>query len=35
MISSIPSIFVPLVGLIFPAIAMLSFFIYAEKESLD
>ena len=31
----LPSIFVPLVGLIFPAIAMASVFIYIEKSIID
>jgi len=36
MISSIlPSILVPLVGLVFPAVAMASLFLYIEKEQLS
>jgi photosystem I reaction center subunit VIII len=31
----LPSILVPLVGLVFPGIAMRAFFLYAEKESID
>lgn len=31
----LPSIFVPLVGLVFPAIAMASIFIYIEKSIID
>lgn len=31
----LPSILVPLVGLVFPAIAMASLFIYIEKESIN
>nr|UXE31037.1 photosystem I reaction center subunit VIII [Ostreobium quekettii] len=31
----LPSIFVPLVGLIFPALAMASIFIYIEKSVID
>nr|YP_009667989.1 photosystem I subunit VIII [Jubula hutchinsiae]QCW58764.1 photosystem I subunit VIII [Jubula hutchinsiae] len=30
--SYLPSIFVPLVGLVFPAITMASLFIYIERE---
>ena len=30
----LPSILVPLVGLVFPAIAMASLFIYIEKEEI-
>nr|7YCA_I Chain I, Photosystem I reaction center subunit VIII [Ostreococcus tauri] len=30
--SLLPSIFVPLVGLVFPAVAMASLFLYIEKE---
>jgi photosystem I subunit VIII len=30
--SFLPSVLVPLVGLIFPAIAMASLFLYIEKE---
>nr|YP_010210323.1 photosystem I subunit VIII [Paraboea dolomitica]YP_010210671.1 photosystem I subunit VIII [Paraboea clavisepala]YP_010210845.1 photosystem I subunit VIII [Paraboea dictyoneura]YP_010211106.1 photosystem I subunit VIII [Paraboea peltifolia]UBD08207.1 photosystem I subunit VIII [Paraboea dolomitica]UBD08555.1 photosystem I subunit VIII [Paraboea clavisepala]UBD08729.1 photosystem I subunit VIII [Paraboea dictyoneura]UBD08990.1 photosystem I subunit VIII [Paraboea peltifolia] len=29
-----PSIFVPLVGLVFPAIAMASFFLYVQKNKI-
>jgi photosystem I subunit 8 len=32
--SYLPSIFVPLVGLVFPAIAMASLFIYIEREDI-
>nr|YP_008474484.1 photosystem I reaction center subunit VIII [Lygodium japonicum]YP_009514491.1 photosystem I subunit VIII [Lygodium microphyllum]YP_010981818.1 photosystem I reaction center subunit VIII [Lygodium flexuosum]YP_010981908.1 photosystem I reaction center subunit VIII [Lygodium merrillii]AGI51407.1 photosystem I reaction center subunit VIII [Lygodium japonicum]AHA59632.1 photosystem I subunit VIII [Lygodium japonicum]AXG76088.1 photosystem I subunit VIII [Lygodium microphyllum]UYS92469.1 photo len=32
--SYLPSIFVPLVGLLFPAIAMASLFIYVEQEEI-
>lgn len=36
MIANIlPSILVPLVGLVFPAIAMASLFIYIEKEEIS
>lgn len=36
MITSIlPSIFVPLVGLVFPAVAMASLFIYIEKDQIS
>jgi photosystem I subunit 8 len=31
----LPSILVPLVGLVFPAIAMTSIFIYIEKTSIN
>lgn len=31
----LPSILVPLVGLVFPAIAMTSLFIYIEKTSIN
>ena len=31
----LPSIFVPLVGLIFPATAMAAIFIYIEKSIID
>lgn len=31
----LPSILVPLVGLVFPAIAMTSIFIYIEKPSIN
>lgn len=31
--SFLPSILVPFVGLIFPAIAMASFFLYIEKDA--
>ena len=31
----LPSILVPLVGLVFPAVAMTSIFIYIEKTSID
>nr|YP_636206.1 subunit VIII of photosystem I [Tupiella akineta]Q3ZJ61.1 RecName: Full=Photosystem I reaction center subunit VIII; Short=PSI-I [Tupiella akineta]AAV80630.1 subunit VIII of photosystem I [Tupiella akineta] len=33
--SFLPSILVPLVGLIFPAIAMTSLFIYIEKQEVN
>jgi len=32
--SYLPSIFVPLVGLVFPAIAMASLFIYIERDEI-
>nr|YP_009667742.1 photosystem I subunit VIII [Schistochila macrodonta]QCW58517.1 photosystem I subunit VIII [Schistochila macrodonta] len=32
--SYLPSIFVPLVGLIFPAITMASLFIYIERDDI-
>nr|YP_010981728.1 photosystem I reaction center subunit VIII [Lygodium circinatum]UYR96101.1 photosystem I reaction center subunit VIII [Lygodium circinatum] len=32
--SYLPSIFVPLVGLLFPAIAMASLFLYVEQEEI-
>nr|YP_001687226.1 photosystem I subunit VIII [Aneura mirabilis]YP_009414495.1 photosystem I subunit VIII [Aneura pinguis]YP_010947101.1 photosystem I subunit VIII [Aneura maxima]ABS54487.1 photosystem I subunit VIII [Aneura mirabilis]ARV78204.1 photosystem I subunit VIII [Aneura pinguis]ARV78346.1 photosystem I subunit VIII [Aneura pinguis]ARV78416.1 photosystem I subunit VIII [Aneura pinguis]ASN73809.1 photosystem I subunit VIII [Aneura pinguis] len=32
--SYLPSILVPLVGLVFPAIAMASLFIYIEREDI-
>lgn len=31
----LPSILVPLVGLIFPAVAMASMFIYIEKDEIN
>nr|UXE30958.1 photosystem I reaction center subunit VIII [Ostreobium quekettii] len=31
----LPSIFVPLVGLVFPAIAMASIFLYIEKSTIE
>ena len=31
----LPSILVPLVGLIFPAVAMASMFLYIEKEQIN
>lgn len=31
----LPSILVPLVGLVFPAVAMTSIFIYIEKSSIN
>lgn len=31
----LPSIFVPLVGLVFPAIAMASIFLYIENSAID
>nr|YP_009057817.1 subunit VIII of photosystem I [Nephroselmis astigmatica]AID67694.1 subunit VIII of photosystem I [Nephroselmis astigmatica] len=33
--SFLPSIFVPLVGLVFPAVAMASLFIYIEKDQIS
>ena len=33
--SFLPSIFVPLVGLIFPAVAMASLFLYIEKDQIN
>lgn len=33
--SFLPSILVPLVGLVFPAIAMTSIFIYIEKQQVN
>ena len=33
--SFLPSILVPLVGLVFPAIAMTSIFIYIEKQEVN
>nr|YP_010455877.1 photosystem I subunit VIII [Tetraselmis marina]UUA64553.1 photosystem I subunit VIII [Tetraselmis marina] len=33
--SLLPSIFVPLVGLVFPAIAMASLFLYIEKDQIN
>lgn len=36
MVTSIlPSIFVPLVGLVFPAVAMASLFLYIEKDQMN
>ena len=36
MVTSIlPSIFVPLVGLVFPAVAMASLFLYIEKDQIS
>nr|YP_010395255.1 PsaI [Cneoridium dumosum]UQJ72783.1 PsaI [Cneoridium dumosum] len=32
--NSFPSIFVPLVGLVFPAMAMASLFLYLEKNKI-
>jgi photosystem I subunit 8 len=32
--SFLPSVFVPLVGLVFPAVAMASLFLYIEKEEI-
>lgn len=32
--SYLPSIFVPLIGLVFPAITMASLFIYIEQEEI-
>ena len=31
----LPSILVPLVGLVFPAVAMASMFLYIEKEEIN
>jgi photosystem I subunit 8 len=31
----LPSILVPLIGLVFPAVAMASMFIYIEKEEIN
>lgn len=31
----LPSILVPLVGLVFPAVAMASLFLYVEKEQIN
>ncbi len=31
----LPSILVPLIGLVFPAIAMASMFLYIEKEEIN
>jgi photosystem I subunit 8 len=33
--SFLPSILVPLIGLVFPALAMTSLFLYIEKEELN
>lgn len=33
--SFLPSIFVPLVGLVFPAIVMASLFLYIEKDQIN
>nr|AOC61591.1 subunit VIII of photosystem I [Gloeotilopsis planctonica] len=33
--SFLPSILVPLVGLVFPAIAMASLFVYIEKQEMN
>jgi photosystem I subunit 8 len=33
--SYLPSILVPLVGLVFPAIAMASLFVYIEKQEIN
>jgi photosystem I subunit 8 len=33
--SLLPSIFVPLVGLVFPAITMAALFLYIEKEEIN
>jgi photosystem I subunit 8 len=33
--SDLPSILVPLVGLVFPAVAMASMFLYIEKEQIN
>jgi photosystem I subunit 8 len=34
-VSFLPSIFVPLVGLVFPAIAMAALFLYIEKDQIS
>ena len=34
ILNSFPSIFVPLVGLVFPAMAMASLFLYLEKNKI-
>nr|YP_009241504.1 subunit VIII of photosystem I [Scherffelia dubia]AMP43411.1 subunit VIII of photosystem I [Scherffelia dubia] len=34
-VSFLPSIFVPLVGLVFPAIAMAALFLYIEKDQIN
>nr|UXD06248.1 photosystem I subunit VIII [Eutreptia sp. CCAC 1914B] len=31
----LPSIFVPLIGLVLPVIAVVSFFIYVEEDKID
>jgi photosystem I subunit 8 len=33
--ADLPSILVPLVGLVFPAVAMASMFLYIEKEQIN
>jgi len=33
--SYLPTIFVPLIGLVFPAIAMASIFVYIEKQEIN
>nr|YP_010144264.1 photosystem I subunit VIII [Poikilospermum lanceolatum]YP_010419387.1 photosystem I subunit VIII [Laportea aestuans]YP_010419722.1 photosystem I subunit VIII [Laportea ovalifolia]YP_010420286.1 photosystem I subunit VIII [Obetia aldabrensis]YP_010420370.1 photosystem I subunit VIII [Poikilospermum cordifolium]YP_010420539.1 photosystem I subunit VIII [Touchardia latifolia]YP_010420707.1 photosystem I subunit VIII [Urera glabra]YP_010420791.1 photosystem I subunit VIII [Urera hypselodendro len=33
-ISNLPAIFVPLVGLVFPAIGMVSLFLYVQKNKI-
>jgi photosystem I subunit VIII len=33
--SDLPSILVPLIGLVFPAVAMASLFLYIEKEQIN
>jgi photosystem I reaction center subunit VIII len=35
MTSYLPSILVPLVGLVFPGVAMAAFFIYSQKEEIS
>jgi len=35
MSSMLPSLLVPLIGVIFPAIAMASLFLYIEKDELE
>jgi photosystem I subunit 8 len=34
VISFLPSLFVPLVGLVFPAVAMASLFLYIERDEI-
>nr|YP_009383155.1 photosystem I subunit VIII [Parkia javanica]YP_010517275.1 photosystem I subunit I [Parkia timoriana]APA33271.1 photosystem I subunit VIII [Parkia javanica]UXN45318.1 photosystem I subunit I [Parkia timoriana] len=33
-LSNLPSIFVPLIGLVFPALAMASLFLYVEENKI-
>nr|AID67448.1 subunit VIII of photosystem I [Prasinococcus sp. CCMP1194] len=35
MTSYLPSILVPLVGLVFPGVAMAAFFVYVQKEEIS